>query len=57
MWRHSIEGGGLNPAGGTELQPVAKIRMSFIVVVDLPSEKLAIKEKRKLNLQNILLFG
>lgn len=37
--RHSIEGAGLNPAGGIELQPVAKIRMSSNVVADLPSEK------------------
>ena len=44
--RHSTEGAGLNPVGGMELQPVAKIRMSSTVVADLPSEKLAIQEKR-----------
>lgn len=44
IWRHSIEGVGLNPAGGMELQPVAKIRMSSIVTADLPSEKFTKKE-------------
>ena len=47
IWRHSIEGVGLNPAGGMELQPVAKIRISSIVTVDLPSEKNTKKKKKK----------
>ena len=46
---HSIEGVGLNPAGGMELQPVAKTRMSSIVVADLPSEKFTNKRKKKKN--------
>lgn len=47
IWRHSIEGLGLNPAGGMDLQPVAKIRMSSIVTVDLPSEKNTTKREKE----------
>lgn len=55
--RHSIEGVGLKPAGGMELQPVAKTRMSSTVVVDLPSEKLVKeKEKEKLKTQAFYCF-
>lgn len=56
IWRHSSEGVGLNPAGGMELQPVVKLRMSSTVVADLPSEKFPkTREKRKINPCYILL--
>lgn len=55
IWRHSIDGLGLNPAGGMDLQPVAKIRMSSIVTVDLPSEK-DTRERDKENINKSTLY-